>query len=152
MQTQICSACGAPLAQDYKSCEYCGAARQVVPSQPAQPTPPPGNYTQFSHMQSGQHAQHPPYSHNHQQYQQFEQYQYQHRSTYQKPLKNKIVAGILGILLGGIGVHKFYLGKIFQGILYILFCWTYIPAFIGFIEGIIYLVMREDKFHEKYSR
>lgn len=55
------------------------------------------------------------------------------------PVKSKVAAGILAILLGGIGVHKFYLGKVGMGILYLCFCWTGIPAVLGLIEGIMYL-------------
>jgi len=62
------------------------------------------------------------------------------------PVKNKIVAGLLGIFLGGLGIHKFYLGKIGTGIVYIIFCWTCIPAFIGFIEGIVYLCSSDENF------
>ncbi len=65
--------------------------------------------------------------------------------------KSKVTAGILGILLGGLGVHKFYLGNIGMGILYVLFCWTYIPAIAGLIEGIIYLTMTDADFAQKYS-
>lgn len=65
--------------------------------------------------------------------------------------KNKVAAGVLGILLGGFGIHKFYLGKIGMGILYILFCWTFIPAIIGLIEGIMYLVMSDEDFAAKYN-
>lgn len=35
---------------------------------------------------------------------------------------NKIVYCILAFFLGGIGIHKFYAGKIASGILYIIFC------------------------------
>lgn len=66
------------------------------------------------------------------------------------PIKSKIVAGILGIFLGGLGVHKFYLGKIGQGIVYILFCWTFIPAVIGLIEGIVYLCSNDENFQLKH--
>lgn len=66
------------------------------------------------------------------------------------PIKNKIVAGLLGIFLGGLGIHKFYLGKIGQGIVYILFCWTFIPAVIGFIEGIVYLCSNDENFQLKH--
>ena len=65
------------------------------------------------------------------------------------PIKNKVTAGVLGILLGGLGVHKFYMGKVGLGIVYLLFCWTYIPAFIGFIEGIIYLTSNDHNFQIK---
>lgn len=60
--------------------------------------------------------------------------------------KSRITAGILGILLGGIGVHKFYLNKVGLGILYVVFCWTAIPAIIGLVEGIIYLTQDDVTF------
>lgn len=66
--------------------------------------------------------------------------------------KSKVTAGLLGILLGSFGIHKFYLGKIGMGILYIVFCWSYIPAIVGFIEGIIYLSMSDEDFDMKYNR
>lgn len=64
-----------------------------------------------------------------------------------KPRKDKTTAGLLAILLGGIGAHKFYLGKPGQGILYLIFCWTYIPGILGLIEGIKYLVKSDQDFH-----
>lgn len=45
-------------------------------------------------------------------------------------MKTKGVAIILCFFLGGLGVHKFYLGQSFAGILYLLFCWTLIPGII----------------------
>lgn len=57
---------------------------------------------------------------------------------------NKVVYCILAFFLGGIGVHKFYAGKISTGILYILFCWTAIPAFIAFIDFIIAICKKAD--------
>lgn len=71
---------------------------------------------------------------------------------YEKPAKNKIVAGILAIVLGGFGVHQFYLGHIGRGIIYLIFCWAWIPSIIGFIEGIIYLCMSDEEFNRKYNR
>ncbi|MFZ3246884.1 MAG: TM2 domain-containing protein [Candidatus Acidiferrales bacterium] len=65
--------------------------------------------------------------------------------------RNKLAAGLLAILLGWIGVHKFYLGQTGQGVIYLLFCWTFIPAIIGFIEGIVYLTMSDQAFAQKYS-
>lgn len=65
--------------------------------------------------------------------------------------KDRTVAGILAILLGGFGIHKFYLGKTGQGLLYLCFFWTGIPAIIGFIEGILYLVKSDEEFQERYG-
>ena len=65
--------------------------------------------------------------------------------------KNKVVAGMLALFLGGIGAHKFYLGKGIQGVLYLVFCWMFIPAIIGFVEGLNYLLMSEKTFFQRYG-
>ncbi len=65
--------------------------------------------------------------------------------------KNKLVAGLLALFLGGLGIHKFYLGKGIQGLLYLVFCWTFIPAVVGFVEGINYLLMSEETFFKRYA-
>ncbi|ETA67793.1 putative membrane protein [Methanolobus tindarius DSM 2278] len=65
--------------------------------------------------------------------------------------RNKVAAGVLGILLGGLGAHKFYLGQVGVGILYLCFSWTMIPAIIGLVEGIIYLTMCDEDFDMKYN-
>ena len=64
--------------------------------------------------------------------------------------KNRVTAGVLALLLGGLGIHKFYLEQTGLGIVYLVFCWTFIPAIISFIEGIIYLTMSDDAFEAKY--
>lgn len=61
-----------------------------------------------------------------------------------KKAVNKVVYCILTFFLGGIGVHKFYSGKIGLGILYLVFCWTYIPAIAAIIEFIIALCKKAD--------
>lgn len=65
--------------------------------------------------------------------------------------KSKIAAALLAFFLGGFGVHKFYLGQIGQGILYLVFFWTFIPAIIAFIEFIILLTMSDETFNQKYG-
>ncbi len=65
---------------------------------------------------------------------------------------NKLVAALLAIILGGLGIHKFYLHKPVQGILYILICWTGLPMLVGFIEGIVYLCMSEQNFIWRYGK
>ena len=66
-------------------------------------------------------------------------------------MKNRYIAALLAFFLGGLGVHKFYLGK-WTGILYLVLCWTYIPSIIALVEGILYLVNGEDAFNEKYNQ
>ncbi len=65
--------------------------------------------------------------------------------------KNKVVAGLLGIFLGSFGIHKFYLGRVGQGLLHLIFCWTFISGLIGIIEGIIYLASSDADFAAKYG-
>ena len=66
-------------------------------------------------------------------------------------MKSKNVAGILALFLGGLGVHKFYLGNYGGGLLYLLFCWTWIPAIAALIEAIIIFSMKDEKFDKKYN-
>jgi len=67
-------------------------------------------------------------------------------------MKNRTTAGILAILLGGLGVHRFYLGQIGLGILYLVFCWTFIPSIIALVDGIIFLTKSDDEFNLKYGK
>lgn len=59
--------------------------------------------------------------------------------------KNKVVAGLLGIFLGGFGVHNFYLGytgkAIVQLLITVLSCCmlSFVSSIWGFIEGILIL-------------
>jgi len=66
-------------------------------------------------------------------------------------MKNKTTAAILAFFLGGIGVHRFYLGQGGLGILYLLFCWTFIPMVVSFVDFIIFLTMDENAFNDKYN-
>lgn len=65
--------------------------------------------------------------------------------------RSKMVAALLAFFLGGIGIHKFYLGQTGMGFLYLIFCWTWIPAIIAFVEFIMYLVMSDQEFDAKYN-
>ena len=67
-------------------------------------------------------------------------------------MKDKTAAALLAFVLGGIGVHRFYLGQTGLGFLCLLFCWTLIPAFIAFIDFIIFLTMNKESFDWKYNR
>jgi len=65
--------------------------------------------------------------------------------------KNKLAAALFAIFLGGIGVHKFYLGQIGWGIVYLLLCWTGVPAIVGLVEGILLLVMSDEAFAARHG-
>jgi TM2 domain-containing membrane protein YozV len=67
------------------------------------------------------------------------------------PMKNRVVAGLFAILLGGLGIHKFYLGQNGTGILYLVFFWTGIPWILGIIDGVILLTMSDQQFMDKYG-
>ncbi len=72
----------------------------------------------------------------------------------------KILAGVLAILLGSLGIHKFILGYNKEGIILlvvtlILGVFTCgigasIAGIIGLIEGIIYLTKSDEEFHNTY--
>jgi len=66
--------------------------------------------------------------------------------------KSRIAAALFAIFLGGFGAHKFYLGQVGLGIVYLLFCWTFIPGIIAFIEFIILLTMSDDTFNSKFGQ
>ena len=65
-------------------------------------------------------------------------------------MKNKNTAGILAILLGAVGVHKFYLGKTGQGVLYI-FLFMGLFGILGIIDGVKILTMDQKKFDAEYN-
>lgn len=80
-------------------------------------------------------------------------------NNYQKEVNQptsdkKLIAGLLGILLGGFGVHKFYLGYTKAGVIQIIvtFLTCGIGSIIGLIEGILYLVKTDEEFEETYVR
>ena len=66
--------------------------------------------------------------------------------------QKKLVAGILGIVLGGLGIHRFYLGDTMGGILRIVITAVTCGAggLIGIIEGIIYLTKSDADFQKTY--
>ncbi|MDX1315857.1 MAG: TM2 domain-containing protein [Eudoraea sp.] len=77
----------------------------------------------------------------------------------------KILAGILAIVLGSLGIHKFVLGYQKEGIImlaitllgYATTCivigafFFWIPGLIGLIEGIIYLTKSDEDFYNTYQ-
>lgn len=134
-----CPQCGAPIDPGATECRYCG--EKLAVQQAAQ-------QMQYGYAPQ-QNYQQPQMNYQQPQAQPQAQTVYVSHISPDWPVKNKLAAGLLGIFLGGIGVHKFYMGKIGMGILYLVFCWTGIPAIIGFIEGIIILCSTDEDFQIK---
>ena len=65
----------------------------------------------------------------------------------------KIVAGIFALLLGSLGIHKFYLGYTQEGViqLVISIITCGIAGIIPFIEGILYLIKTDEEFYQTYQ-
>ena len=64
--------------------------------------------------------------------------------------KSRTTAALLALFLGGLGVHKFYLGEGGSGVIYLLFCWTLIPALAAFVEALVLFGMNDTTFATKY--
>lgn len=73
------------------------------------------------------------------------------QNTIIKSSKDKNTAAILAFFVGGLGIHRFYLGQTLLGILYLLFCWTFIPLFIAVIDFFVFIFMSNNKFNLKYN-
>lgn len=72
-------------------------------------------------------------------------------ATHQKKPKDKTVAVVLALLLGGLGLHKFYLDQPIMGLVYLLFCWTFIPVVISFFDALLLAFMSQQAFHQRYG-
>lgn len=136
MAENVCPQCGAPIDPGATECKFCG--EKLAVQQAAQQVQPQPQIVYVQQPQPQVVVQQQP------------QQVYVTGIDPSWPVKSKVTAGVLGILLGGLGIHKFYMGKIGMGILYLVFCWTYIPAIVGFIEGIIYLCSNDENFQLKH--
>jgi TM2 domain-containing membrane protein YozV len=126
-QAKFCGECGVSLTEGAVFCGECGtqiadflASKKIKPGlHRKKPAPPQGGITNQNSIPS-------------------------HTGG-----KSKITAVLLGVLLGGFGAHKFYMGSWGWGIVYLLTCWLWIPFIISFAEWIRYLLMTEDEFNRK---
>lgn len=80
-------------------------------------------------------------------------------------MKNKIVAAFLALFAGMFGVHRFYLQRWWQGVMYMALSFITImitadgegPAFLipmvlGFVDALLFFVMPKEDFDEKYNK
>ena len=70
--------------------------------------------------------------------------------------KDRVAAGLLGIFVGSLGIHKFYLGYNREGIITLVIsvatcgAGAAVMSIIGLIEGIIYLTKSDEDFQYTY--
>ena len=128
--TAYCSGCGVPLGVGYVHCPSCGGPTQLTtticsqcgaPVTPATsqgagtPPSPPGASNSYTPPLPGTATPPPsPYPETGRGYSQ----------SYPPPpnseLKSRLIAGLLGIFLGGLGIHNFYLGNTQKGVIQII--------------------------------
>jgi TM2 domain-containing membrane protein YozV len=162
-----CPSCGAENVEGTRFCVKCGTTLPASPQpeswrqsgdlgqqqtqqdyqQPgggySTPQPPPSAYPAYTPQQQG--------------------YPYQQGGGVDwqaEGANKKLVAGLLGILLNGLGIHKFYLGYNTEGII-MLGVWvvgliftcgigSMVVSVIGIIEGIMYLTKSDEEFVRTY--
>lgn len=150
----ICKNCSANIDDNVAFCQYCGAHNDAQGSQ--------------QNAQGYQQSQNEYYNQNEQQSGQYfyngqQNYQYQQQNTNYnpqqmntEPTKDKLVAGLLAIFLGTLGIHKFYLGYTKSGIIMLLVSLltfgvgATVMAVIALIEGILYLTKSDAEFYQTY--
>lgn len=117
-----CEECGKEIASSAKICPHCGYPRETGGNSiPIPPSPYPAPMGESKQV------------------------------VYIATKKSRSLAAFLALVLGGLGIHKFYLNKPGWGLLYLMFCWTFIPAIIGFLEALFYIFMTDGEFQAKYS-
>lgn len=70
--------------------------------------------------------------------------------------EERLITAAMAFFLGSLGIHHFYMKRNVRGIVYALFCWTFIPGFLGIVEGMRCVNMTTDEFYyasylHKYS-
>ena len=167
-----CEQCGAVVEDGSKFCGNCGAPLAVSASEAPQPDVASNANSAHQQGQYGQYdaqAQHGNAPYGQAPYQQapYSQPGYQQPGAYTPagavPLgnKSKIAAGLLGIFLGALGIHKFYLGYTKAGVimlvvtlvagLFTLGIAAAVMSIIGLVEGIMYLMKSDFEFYQTYE-
>lgn len=66
-------------------------------------------------------------------------------------MKDRWTAIGFAFVLGGLGVHRFYLGQFLSGVLYLFFCWTFIPTLIALVDGFVWIAQDDNWFDQRYN-
>lgn len=144
MAVRICPQCGAPVPHTATECEYCGSYMGPAQEEKKPAGGASGGSERYSRA-SSQDEPHPtPFMTAE------EQRLYRLGINPNWPIRSKVVAALLAIFLGGLGLHCFYLGRIGKGIVYLIFSWTFLPSMVGFFEGLYYLITDDVRFQQRY--
>jgi TM2 domain-containing membrane protein YozV len=134
----FCTTCGANNLDTDQYCRSCSAPLPIRPGARAQGNPPYPGYQGYSPQPGYQSSAMTP------------------QDWRALGADKKVTAGVLGILIGGLGIHKFVLGYKTEGLIMLLgtllTCGVAAIAFgpIGLIEGILYLVKSDEEFVRTY--
>jgi TM2 domain-containing membrane protein YozV len=66
-------------------------------------------------------------------------------------MKDRVTALLVCFFVGGFGIHKFYLGKNTEGIIYLIFSWTFIPSIFAFFEFFGLCFMSDREFNARFN-
>ena len=61
--------------------------------------------------------------------------------------EERLITAALAFFLGSFGIHHFYMKRNTRGYVYAAFCWTFIPGFLGIVEGMRFMNMTTDEFY-----
>lgn len=113
-----CANCGAPLDRKNRFCPYCGNALEAA--------------------ENAQDSKQEIHIHYHQEQPAETKVKYVYVPAERKSTRSRLVALVLCIILGVFGAHRFYVGKIGTGLLY-LFTWGLFG--IGWLADVIILLL-----------
>jgi TM2 domain-containing membrane protein YozV len=66
-------------------------------------------------------------------------------------MKDKSTAMLLAFFLGGLGAHQYYLGNTKKGIIYTVFCITFIPGIVALFDLFVIASTSTDDFNRKFN-
>lgn len=113
-----CANCGAPLDRETRFCPYCGNALETT--------------------ENAQNSKQEIHIHYHQEQPAETKVKYVYVPAERKSTRSRLVALVLCVILGTFGAHRFYVGKIGTGLLY-LFTWGLFG--IGWVADVIILLL-----------